>query len=150
MRLRPVGANRLTLALANPQVIDDPGTEQEHEQRAGHHRPAGAEGDVAEDVQEAAQEGESGDGVGKLDQPVKHSICPIARLGYAVLPGKRIASALTIVFILKTKQILVMITAAHQRITAEITGGSVRPVYAFACKAASSLGTNLLTQNIFL
>ena len=68
----------------------------------------------------------------------------------AVLPGKRIGSALTIVFILKTKQILVMIAAAVARITADITGGSVRPVYAFACRAASSLGTNLLTQNIFL
>jgi hypothetical protein len=82
-------------------MIDDPGTEQEHEQRARHHRAAGAEGDVTEDVEEAAQKGESGDGVGKLDQPVKHSICPIARLGCAVLPGKRIAGALTIVFILE-------------------------------------------------
>ena len=29
-------------------------------------------------------------------------------------------------------------------------GWKLRPVYAFACKAASSRGTNLLTQNIFL
>jgi hypothetical protein len=50
----------------------------------------------------------------------------------AVLPGKPIGSALTIVFILKTKQILVMIAAAQQRITAGITGGSALSVYAFA------------------
>jgi hypothetical protein len=47
VRRRAVGADRLALALAQPQMIDDPGPEQEHEQRAGHHRPAGAEGDVA-------------------------------------------------------------------------------------------------------
>src|SRR6266436_4755960 len=100
MRLRPVGANRLTLALANPQVIDDPGAEQEHEQRAGHHRPAGAEGDVAKHIQGAAEHTETGNGVGKLDQPVKHSMCPITRL----LPSCRVSAlwgALTIVFILK-------------------------------------------------
>src|SRR6266700_5757625 len=101
MRLRTVAADRLALALAQPQMIDDPGTEQEHEQRARHHRPAGAEGDVAEDVEEAAEDSETGDGVGKLDQPVKHSICPVARLGCAVLPGKHRGNALIVVFIRK-------------------------------------------------
>ena len=52
MRLRAVGADRLALALAQPQMIDDPGPEQEHEQRARHHRAAGAEGDVAKHVEE--------------------------------------------------------------------------------------------------
>src|SRR5689334_1889498 len=73
MRLRAVGADRLALALPEPQMIDDPGPEQEHEQRACHHRAAGAEGDVAEYVEQAAEDAKTRDGVGKLDQPVKHS-----------------------------------------------------------------------------
>ena len=105
VRCRAVGADRLALALAQPQMIDDPGPEQEHEQRARHHRPAGAEGDVAEHVEEAAEEAEAGNGVGKLDQPVKHSICPIPRLGRARLAGKAPASALTIVFILEPSEL---------------------------------------------
>ena len=53
VRLRAVGADRLALALPQPQMIDDPGAEQEHEQRAGDDGAAGAEGDVAEHVQAA-------------------------------------------------------------------------------------------------
>src|SRR3954454_11035528 len=82
-------------------MIDDPGPEQEHEQRARHHRAAGAEGDVAEDVEEATEDAKTGDGVGKLDQPVKHSIGPVARLVCAVLSGKHLGNALIIVFSLK-------------------------------------------------
>ena len=58
VRLRTVGADRLALALPQPQMIDDPGAEQEHEQRAGHDGAAGAEGDVAEHVEERAQRAE--------------------------------------------------------------------------------------------
>src|ERR1700722_10207859 len=83
MRLRAVGTDRLALALAQPQMIDDPGTEQKDEQRACHHRPAGAEGDVAEHVQKRAEHAEAGNRVGKFVQPVKHSVCPMPRLGRA-------------------------------------------------------------------
>src|SRR4029453_11183587 len=69
----PGGADRLALALSEPQMIDDPGPEQEYEQRARHHRPAGAEGDVAKHVEEAAEDAKTRNRVGKLDQPVKHS-----------------------------------------------------------------------------
>src|SRR5580704_14102985 len=99
MGLRAVGADRLALALAQPQMVDDPGAEQEYEQCPGHDRPAGAKGDVAKHVQERVQEGETGNRVGKLDQPVKHSIPPYtAAFSCAVLPGKRLSSAFTIVF----------------------------------------------------
>src|SRR5580698_5795318 len=60
--------------MPKPQMVDDPGTEQKHEQRAGHHRPAGAERDVAEHVQKAVQEGKCRNRVGKIDQPVKHLV----------------------------------------------------------------------------
>ena len=113
MRLRAVGADRLALALPQPQMIDDPGPEQEHEQRARHHRPAGAEGDVAKHVEDAAEDAKTGNGVGKLDQPVKHSIGPITRLGCAVFagsaPGTRsFRERLDNRFHPQTKQILVM------------------------------------------
>src|SRR6185503_18436420 len=62
--------------LPEPQMIDDPRPEQEYEQRARHHRPAGAEGDVAKHVEQAAKDAKTGNGVGKLDQPVKHSGWP--------------------------------------------------------------------------
>src|SRR6476620_11918754 len=73
MRCRAVGADRLALALPKPQMIDDPRSEQEDEQRARHHRPAGTERDVAKHVEGAAEDTKTGNGVGKLDQPVKHS-----------------------------------------------------------------------------
>ena len=80
VRLRAVGADRLALALAQAQVIDDPRPEQEHEQRAGRHRAAGAEGDVAEDVERRAEPAEAGrKRVGKLDQPVEHTISALSR-----------------------------------------------------------------------
>ena len=72
MRLRPVGADRLSLALAQAEVVDDPGAEQEHEQRTRHHRAASAESDVAKDVQERLENAESRNSVGKIDQPIKH------------------------------------------------------------------------------
>ena len=53
MRRRPVLADRLTLALAQAQVIDDPRTEQEHEHERGHHRAAGAHRQIAEHVEHA-------------------------------------------------------------------------------------------------
>src|ERR1700756_4779553 len=77
MRLRAIGADRLALALADAQMINDPGPEQEHEQRAGRDRAAGAEGDVAKDVEQRAEYAKRWKRVGKLDQPVKHSTCPM-------------------------------------------------------------------------
>src|SRR5690349_7985963 len=52
MGLRAVGPDRLALALPQPQRIDDRGAEQEDQHRRGYQRPAGAEGDVAEDVED--------------------------------------------------------------------------------------------------
>src|ERR1700712_1279766 len=98
MGLRAVGAYRLALALAKPQMIDDPRAEQENEQRARHHRSAGPEGDVAKHVQERAEHAQAGNGVGKFDQPVEHSIPYIAASGSAVLPGKRFSSAIVVIF----------------------------------------------------
>src|SRR6202140_4701735 len=74
MRLGAVAANRLALALTKPQVVDNPGTEQENEQCAGHHCAAGTKGDVAKHVQEGPEHAHAGNGVGKIDQPVEHSI----------------------------------------------------------------------------
>ena len=52
MRLRPVGADRLALALPDAQRVDDRRAEDEDDQRRGDQRAAGAEGDVAEDVED--------------------------------------------------------------------------------------------------
>jgi hypothetical protein len=67
MRLRAVGADRLALALPHPQVVDDRGAEQEHEDQRGQHRAARADGQVAEDVEDR-------DGAGEIGQPVEHRI----------------------------------------------------------------------------
>src|ERR1700743_2429060 len=80
MRLRTVGADRLALALAQPEMVDDPGAENEHDQRAGDHRAAGAEGDVAKHIEERTEDTETRHRVGKINQPVEHSIRPIPRL----------------------------------------------------------------------
>src|ERR1700726_2270391 len=63
MRLRAVGADRLALALPDPQMVDDPGAEQEDEQGPRYHRAAGTECDVAENIQKRAKRGEAGKGV---------------------------------------------------------------------------------------
>ena len=65
VRLRPVGADRLALALPDAQVVDDPGPEQEHEDQRGHHRAAGAHREVAEHVEDRER-------AGKVGQPVEH------------------------------------------------------------------------------
>ena len=66
--LRPVGADRLALALPQAQAVDDgrarTGTRTIS---AGDHRAAGAEGDVAEDV-------EDGELVGQFDEPIEHRL----------------------------------------------------------------------------
>ena len=127
MRLRAVGADRLALALPQPQMIDDPGPEQEHEQRARHHRPAGAEGDVAKHVEEAAEDAKTGNGVGKLDQPVKHSDRPyhaawLRRLWREALRERRsFRERLDNRFHPQTKQILVMHGVLTNRRLAETT-----------------------------
>ena len=60
MRLRAVGADRLALALPEPQMVDDPGPNRNTNSGAGDHRAAGAEGDVAEDVEKRAKRAKTG------------------------------------------------------------------------------------------
>ena len=76
MRLRAVGADRLALALLEAQQVDDRAAEQEHEHQSGDDGAAGAERDVAEDVEER-------DLVGKFGQPIKHrcEILPLLHSG---------------------------------------------------------------------
>ena len=67
VRFRAVGADRLALALQQPQPVDDARAEQEHEQQRGDDRAAGAERDVAEHI-------EDGELVRQIDQPIEHRI----------------------------------------------------------------------------
>src|SRR6202035_3052241 len=67
VRLRPVAADRLALALEQPQPVDDGRTEQENKKQRGDHRAAGAERDVAEHI-------EDGELVRQIDQPIKHTL----------------------------------------------------------------------------
>src|SRR5262245_18362668 len=55
----------MTLALAQAQVIDDPRTEQEHEDQRRDHGAACAHGEIAEDVEDV-------DPVEEFDQPIQH------------------------------------------------------------------------------
>ena len=118
MRLRTVGADRLALALAKPQMIDDPGTEQEDEQRAGHHRPAGAKGDVAKHIQKRVESAQNQERYWK-DRSASRTFKPpyTAASSSAALPGKRFSSALTIVFIFEPSDPLTMM-ASPARIAA--------------------------------
>src|SRR5206468_2026655 len=81
---------------------------------------------------------------------------PITRLGCAVFGGeaprerKALRERLDNRFHPQTKQILVMHGVLTSSLSRTQRSRQMRPVYAFACKAASSLGTNLFTQNIFL
>jgi hypothetical protein len=65
VRLRPVGADRLAFALQQPQPVDHELPEQKNEDERGNHRSAGAEGDVAKDIQDREL-------VREFDQPIKH------------------------------------------------------------------------------
>ena len=65
----PSLADRLALALLEAQHVDDRAAEQEDEDERGDDRAAGAEGDVAKDVEER-------DFVGKLGQPIEHRVEP--------------------------------------------------------------------------
>ena len=69
VRLRAVGADRLALALAQPQMIDDPRAEHEHEHQRGDHRARRPHGEIAEHVEERQR-------AGKVGQPVEHRINP--------------------------------------------------------------------------
>src|SRR5438477_242796 len=53
MPLRTIGTDRLSLALPFAQPADHRGTEYKCDEERRHHRAAGPEGDVAEDVQDA-------------------------------------------------------------------------------------------------
>ena len=61
-----VFADGLSLALFDPQQIDDRRSEQENEQQRRHDRAAGAERNIAENIQRA-------DIVAELDEFVEHS-----------------------------------------------------------------------------
>ncbi len=65
MRLRPVDADRLAHALLQPQRGDDGGAEPEYEQERGRRRHPGAEGDVAQHVEDA-------EGLGEIGEPDEH------------------------------------------------------------------------------
>ncbi len=67
MALGAVFAYRLPFALADAQGPDHPRPEQEHEEKRRNQCPAGAEGDVTEDV-------ESGELRGQLGQPIEHRL----------------------------------------------------------------------------
>src|SRR5919112_421737 len=55
MGLRPVGADRLTAALAFAQVGDEPRAEQQPDRQRGGARRPGAEADVADEVEDAGK-----------------------------------------------------------------------------------------------
>src|SRR5579871_2233542 len=94
-------------------MIDDPGPEQEHEECTSRDRTAGTEGDVAENVQKRTEPAETRrKRVGKLNQPVKHSVPPyLAASPAADLSAKRFSSASTIVFIFEPSDPLTMIAS---------------------------------------
>jgi hypothetical protein len=73
--LRTIGADRLAFALTGAQEVDDVGPEQQHERQRRQRRPAGAECDVAKDVEDR-------DLSGKACQPVEHDD-PYTRSGAA-------------------------------------------------------------------
>src|SRR4029077_875975 len=65
VRLRPVAADRLALALLEPQHIDDRAAGQKNEHQRRDKGAARAEGDVGKDVEKAEVSGEIG-------QPIEH------------------------------------------------------------------------------
>ena len=93
--LRAIRADRLAFALQRAQAADDGRAEQKDEQQRGDNGAAGAERDIAKDV-------EDGDLVRQIDQPIKHRInlvrTPSATCRYATrqsptYSGARIAVA---------------------------------------------------------
>src|SRR5262249_2953536 len=69
MRLRAHRPGWLTLALPQPQPVDDGRTEQKHENARGEHRAASAGRDVLEDIEDR-------DRVRKTGQPIEHGVSP--------------------------------------------------------------------------
>ena len=67
MRLWPVAADRLALALPQPQMIDDPRAEQEYEDQRRQQRAAGSHREITEDVEDRER-------AGQIGQPIKHRI----------------------------------------------------------------------------
>src|SRR4029079_17352046 len=80
MPLGTVFAYRLAFALPDAQRPDHLGREQKHDQQRGDQRAAGAEGDVAKDV-------EGGEFGGQLGQPIEHRPSPSPRPGQASAAG---------------------------------------------------------------
>jgi hypothetical protein len=77
MPLRPVGADRLALALADAQGADDLRAEEEHEQERRQHGAAGAEGNVSKHIEDAEFARE-------LAQPIEHVLPPSG----CIFPGE--------------------------------------------------------------
>ena len=122
--LRAVGADRLALALLDAQQVDDRAAEQEHEHQRGDDGAAGAEGDVAEDVEEREL-------VGEIGQPIEHRIKPCGRLPLSSAPGAEtgVRSALTIGPILEPSEPFTM-TASPARRAPSTAGSSAAAVSA--------------------
>ena len=82
--MRAVGADRLALALLDAQHVDHRAAEQEHEHQRGDDGAAGAEGDVAEDVEEREVPGEIG-------QPIEHRFKPYRCLCSSAPASRKLA-----------------------------------------------------------
>ena len=121
MRLRAIRPDRLAFALAKTKVVDDPGTEQKHEQSAGEHRAAGAKGDVAKDVQQSCGTGAEKARYWKGRSANKTFSPPYT--ASSSLPGKRFSSAVTIGFIFEPSDPLTMM-ASPARIAASTCNSS--------------------------
>src|SRR5690606_32720984 len=70
MGLRAVGADRLALALADAEGVDDLRPEEENEERGSEQRCASPEGDVAEQIEYLEM-------VRQLHQPQQHLFYPL-------------------------------------------------------------------------
>src|SRR5439155_6114613 len=71
--LRTVGADRLTLALADPQPADEPRAEQQADQQRGRARRTGAEADVADEVERGGEAELGGDHIEHARPPLTRS-----------------------------------------------------------------------------
>jgi hypothetical protein len=70
VRLRAIVADRLALALADAQPADELRADDQPDDERGHRRRAGAEGDVADQVEQAGKPELLGDQVKHIDFPL--------------------------------------------------------------------------------
>src|SRR5947209_6056165 len=90
MRLRSIHTDGLTLSLPQSQMVDDGGSEQKHEDKGRNHCPAGAEGNVSQDIERT-------DHVRECREQIKHGSAVQARSsdGKEAHGARRLSSALT-------------------------------------------------------